>query len=153
MTLEWKLIKWQKLWIKVWQHSPIVTSPTLWGKPCCLSSTPLGGVALSAELQPGFEGLVIGGEKQGMVGVGRGWRKNIYIRGAQKSTRKQAIRCMSQSIQWKQTYLLFILLFLFPFIMEDLHHQRWEDTDMSVQLSLPKTIIHLQNQTVTLILK
>ena len=49
---------------------------TLKGKGCCLSSTQLGGVALSVELQPGVEGTPTVEEKGGMVGFGRGWRKN-----------------------------------------------------------------------------
>lgn len=70
-----------------------MSSASLGGKTCCLSSKPLGGVALSAELQPGFDGIGMGGEKEGMDGVGRGWRKHIYvrIRGVAKSISKQTV--------------------------------------------------------------
>lgn len=51
--------------------SPAVLS----AKTCCVSSSQLGGVALRAELQPGLVGLGLEGEKGGMDGVRRDWRR------------------------------------------------------------------------------
>lgn len=68
-------------------RSPSVSSASFGGKNCGLSSSELGGVALRAELQPGFVGLAGGGWNVGMVGVGSGWTRGRCW-GTKRSTRK-----------------------------------------------------------------
>lgn len=70
-------------------NSPFMSSSSSGGKTWCLTSMPVGGVALSAELQPGLEGTGIWGKKEGVVG--RGWREHEYKR------RDQVNQCSKMS--------------------------------------------------------
>lgn len=112
------------------------------GAACCVLSRLLGGAALSSEPLWGAEGP--GGEKGGMVGVGRVWRE----KWTSEKLIKKTFRILKSKTRIQSHLLLLLLLFLLlASIMKELCHQWWEHTDTSIQLSLPKPIIHLKKAT------